>query len=129
MTARIFELYTPEQRGIIGELDEDGVVTFAIHAGEGSSIRGTEMFKRMMQHFGDDVRAIRGVWRKYRDRPSANIDKVNELTGTGTPISEAILHGWTVTRAAKLGYCRVRLIGIPEGRPGAYTQIDVWIEK
>ena len=125
----IFELTTPEGRGVFAELDGDGVVTFVIWAGEGSSIRGTEM-NRMVRHFGEKVRGIRGVWRaNSRGEPSTNIDKVNELTAKGMALSEAIRQAWTVTRAAKLGYRRVRLLGTPEGEAGAYRKIDVLIEQ
>ena len=122
-------LLTPEGRGIYGNLDDVGIVTFAIHAGEGSSIRGTELFNRMMQHFGAEVRAIQGVWRKGPSgEPSANIDKVNDLTRTGMRLEEAIAHAWTVTRARKLGFLKLRVLGVPVGAPGAYTEIDVLIE-
>lgn len=125
-----FVLLTPEGKGILANLDDAGVLTFAIDAGEGSSVRGTEMFNRMMQHFGAGVRAIRGVWRKGPSgRPSTNIDKVNELTAAGMTLEEAVSHAWTVTRARKLGFLQVRVLGIPVGTPGKYTEIDVLIEK
>jgi len=125
-----FHWFTSEGKGILGELDDAGIVTFAIEAGEGSSVRGTEMFNRMMDHFGEQVRAIHGVWRKGPSgRPSTNIDKVNELTGTGMALEEAITHAWTVTRAKKRGFVRVRLLGSPKGPVGAYTEIDVLIER
>ena len=104
-----FELITPEGKGILGSLDDNGVVTFAIEAGETSSIPRTEMFNRMMAHFGSGVRAIRGMWVK-----GTNIEKVNELTAAGLPIAEAIRHAWTVTRAAKQGFIDVRLWKEPE---------------
>lgn len=106
------------------------MVTIAVEAGEGSSLRGTELFNRMMQHFGEKVRAIQGVWRKGPlGKPSTNIDKVNELTAAGVSLEEAIQHAWTVTRARKLGFIKVRLLEQPEGCPGVYTRIDVLIEK
>jgi hypothetical protein len=127
---RLFELYTPEKKGIIAELDEGGVLTFAIEAGPGSSIRGTEMFNRMMDCFGEDVRVIQAVWRKNpQGLPSTNIDKVNELTAAGMALLEAVHHAWTVTRAVKRGFRKVSLIGAPDGVPGAYTKMDVQIEK
>lgn len=125
-----FDLVTPEGKGIIGELDQDGVLTFAVEAGPGASIRGTEMFNRMMQHFGANVSAIRGVWRKSATgRPSTNIDKVNELTAQGMVLQDAIQYAWTVTRARKLGFTRVSVIGQPQGSSGDYVAIDVLIEK
>ncbi len=127
---REFELITPEMKGILGSIDEQGIVTFFVAAGENSSIRGTELFNRMMQYFGDDVRAIHGVWRiGSQGNPSVNIDKVNELTSAGRPLLEALKKTWTVTRASKLGFGEVRLLGEPVGLPGAYTKIDVLIEK
>lgn len=125
-----FALFTPEGKGILANLDEVGVVTFAIQAGEGSSVRGTEMFNRMMQHFGANVRAIQGVWLKsLTGQKSTNIDKVNELTSAGMTIEEAITHTWTVTRARKWGFDKVRLLGQPEGVQGSFTKINVVIEK
>lgn len=121
---REFAFITRESKGILGSLDEDGVVTFAIEAGELSSVRGTDMFNRMMEHFGKDVRAIHGMWIK-----GTNIDKVNELTAQGMPIAEAVRFAWTATRAAKLGFTRIRLFGNAIGTPGAYTKVDVWIEQ
>jgi hypothetical protein len=121
---------TPEGKGIIAELNEKGVVTFAVDAGEGSSIRGTELFNRMMAYFGTDARVIQGVWRKSPSgRPSANIDKVNELTGAGMSLEDAIQRAWTVTRAKKLGFTNVSVLDLPEGSPGAYVAIDVLIER
>jgi len=125
-----FELITPEGKGILANLDDTGVVTFAIEAGKGSSVRGTEMFNRMLQHFGAAVRAIRGVWlRNHTGQESTNIDKVNELTCAGMPLEEAITHAWTVTRAGKWGFNKVRLLRPPEGVAGSYTEINVLIEK
>jgi hypothetical protein len=125
-----FDLLTPEGTGIVGELNDRGVVVFAIKAGEGSSIRGTELFNRMMDYFGDNVVAIHGIWRKNPDgQESTNIDKVNELTLSGMPLEEAVYYAWTATRAKKRGYPRVSVIGCPEGGPGAYIKIDVLIEK
>src|SRR5438105_2921375 len=97
--ARTFTLVTPEGNGITADLDEEGVVAFAVAAGAGSSLRGTELFNHMMDYFGGEVRAIDGVWRKgFLGRPSSNIDKVNELTGNGIALADAITQTWTVTR-------------------------------
>jgi hypothetical protein len=118
------------EKGIYGEQDENGIVTFVVDAGPDSPVRGTEMFNRMLDFFGDDVRAICGTWRKSNlGLPSANIDKVNELTALGTPLEEALLQTWTVTRAAKRGYGKVRLLETPDGAPGAYTRIVVLMER
>jgi hypothetical protein len=125
-----FTLLTPEGKGIIGQVDANGVLTFAVEAGPACSIRGTELFNRMMQHFGGRVQSIHGVWRKGTpNQPSTNIDKVNELTAQGMALNDAIRHAWTVTRAFKWGFTRVWVFGTPVGRPGNYSEIDVLIEK
>jgi len=81
----------------------------------------------MMLAFGDDAKAIHGVWRKGTS-PSINIDKVNELTAQGMLLEDAVLQAWTVTRARKLGFDKVRVID-HEGSQRAYRKIDVMIEK
>ncbi len=110
-------------KGILGYLDENGTVTFAIEAGQGSPIRGTELFDNMMRFFGADAKAIRGVWRS-----GTNLDKVNELTAQGMPLEEAVQRAWTVTRARRLGFNKVAVV-LQEGQPGQYAKIDVLIEK
>jgi hypothetical protein len=130
LNPREFVLLSPEGKGIYATLDEAGVVTFVVEAGEGSSMRGTEMFNQMMRYFGAGVRAIQGVWRKSPlGAPSVNIDKMNELTGAGMRLEDAVAHAWTVTRARKLGFVKARVLGVPVGTPGAYTEIDVLLEK
>ena len=106
-----FRLLLPDDRGIIGTVDEQGILTFVVMAGEGSPIRGTEMFDLMMRAFGKQVRGIRGVRRRGFGGTSSNLDKVNELTAQGTPVDEAVKHAWTVTRAARWGFKRVSVLG------------------
>jgi hypothetical protein len=124
----VFAYNHPSQKAAItGELDVFSTVTFAVYAAPDSPIRGTELFLRMMNAFGDNAKAIEGVWRKGTS-PSINIDKVNELTGQGTPIEDAVMHAWTVTRARKLGFTNVS-VTYQQGSPGNYRKIDVLIEK
>ncbi len=127
-----FELLaTPEGNGIVAELDDFGVLSFVVKADAGSSVRGTEMFNRMMSFFGDEVRIIHGVWRKNPTTgdPSINIDKVNELTAQGVSLTDAILKAWTVTRAAKWSFTKTRVVRTPVGMLGGFTELDIFIEK
>ena len=118
-----------KKASIYGELSA-GVLAFVIQAEEESSLRGTELFNGMMAYFGPAVTAIKGVWLKSESgKVSTNTDKVNELTAAGMPREEAIHHAWTVTRATKLGFSRVRLAGQPTGTPGAFTKVEVLIER
>lgn len=124
----VFAYNHPSQKAVVyAELDAQGVVTFAIHAMKESPIRGTELFRRMMIAFGDDAKAILGSWTKG-DKPSINIDEVNRLTGQGMALEDAVHHAWTVTRAKKLGFFNVRIVG-KEGLPGSFRRLQVMIEK
>jgi len=116
-----------KKAAIYGELDAQGIVEFAVQAASDSPIRGTELFLRMMNAFGGDARAIRGVWRKGTS-PSVNIDKVNELTAGGLALEHAVVRTWTFTRAQKLGFQRSTVL-LQEGTAGAYTKLDVLIER
>jgi len=125
-----FRLFLPDGQAIMASLDSEGVLAFVIQAGEGSPIRGTEMFDLMMRAFGTRVQAIDGVWRKASEGGvSTNLDKVNELTAAGLSLEDAVHSTWTATRAARWGFRKVTLVGTPEGRPGSFTRIDVRIEK
>jgi hypothetical protein len=124
----VFAYNHPSKKATIyANLDPNGVVTFAIQVDPSSPVRGTELFRRMMLAFGDDAKAIQGVWRKGIS-PSINIDKVNELTAKGMTLENAVLQAWTVTRAKKLGFEKVRVTD-HKGSRGAYGKIDVMIEK
>jgi hypothetical protein len=120
----------PAGHGIVASLDDKGVLTFVISAGEGSPIRGTELFDLMMRSMGDDVQAIHGNWNIGVDgKESTNIDKVNELTSQGIALDQAVLSAWTVTRAARWGFTKVSIEGTPQATAGEFTKIEVRIEK
>ena len=70
---------------IMGTITNKGVVDFAIEAGKGASIRGGELFKSMMSHFGSNVKGIAGNW-TY----GSNLARVNELTAVGMSLEKAI---------------------------------------
>ena len=124
----VFAYNHPSQKAIVyAELDAQGVVTFAIQAMKDSPMRGTELFRRMLIAFGDDAKAILGSWTKG-DKPSINIDEVNRLTGQGMPLEDAVHHAWTVTRAKKLGFLKVRVVA-KEGSSGNFRRLQVMIEK
>jgi len=125
-----FRLLLPDNEGaILGEVDEKGVLTFAVSASAGSPLRGTELFDLMLRAFGGRVRAVLGVWRRgFQGSPSVNLDKVNERTAAGAPLIDAVRETWTFTRAARWGFTRVTSL-VVEGTPGSYTKIDVLLEK
>jgi hypothetical protein len=125
-----FRLLLPDNvGGILGEVDEKGILTFVVSAKAGSPIHGTELFDLMLRAFGDRVRAVLGVWRRgFEGTPSVNLDRVNERTAARVPLEEAVRETWTFTRAARWGFTRITRVDA-EGTPGSYSKIDVLLEK
>jgi hypothetical protein len=106
-------------RGIYGAIDEDGMLAFKINT-EDTGVRGTDLFDRMMQHFGDKVQGVWGMWPK-----GTNLDKVNELTAQGITLQEAVTRTWTANRARAFGFSKAIICEEPVGTPGAYTKVLV----
>jgi len=125
-----FRLLLPDNvGGILGEVDEKGVLTFVLSAKAESPIRGTELFDLMLRAFAGRVRAVLGVWRRgFAGAPSVNLDKVNERTAAGMSLMDAVRQTWTFTRAARWGFTRITRI-VVEGTPGSYSKVDVLLEK
>nr|WP_269149150.1 hypothetical protein [Corallococcus macrosporus] len=109
--------------GIVATMDGEGVVEMAIEAPKGSAIRGSELFREMMEHFGGNVRAIRGNWR-YGD----NLGEVNTLVSQGVRLEDAVKRTWTARRAAEYGFSRAVVTEV-QGAPGAYKFIQVLFER
>jgi hypothetical protein len=109
--------------GVVATLDDTGVVEMAVEAPKGSVLRGKELFRGMMEHFGENVRAIRGNWR-YGD----NLLEVNKLVSQGVPLEIAVTRTWTARRAAEYGFTRAVVTEL-QGAPGAYRFIQVLFTK
>jgi hypothetical protein len=113
-----FENFVTPNKGIIGNLDGNGYVEFKINT-EGSGVRGTDLFKQMIEHFGCNAKGIWGKWRK-----GTNLDKVNELTRSGVSLEEAVKQTWTANRAREAGF-GVATVKKSVGSAGAYTDVEV----
>jgi hypothetical protein len=96
-------------KGIYATIGEDGFVEFKINT-EGTGVRGTDLFNRMMRAFGGRVRGIWGMWPR-----GTNLDRVNELTALGVPLTEAVTRTWTAHRARDFGFARAVIHGEPPG--------------
>jgi hypothetical protein len=105
--------------GIVATIDESGVVELAVAAPKGSALRGSDLFRGMMEHFGGRVRAIRGNWR-YGD----NLAEVNRLVGQGATLESAVAQTWTARRAAEYGFVR-RVVTEVVGEAGSYSFVQV----
>ncbi|MEJ2613057.1 MAG: hypothetical protein P8179_24130 [Candidatus Thiodiazotropha sp.] len=108
---------------IYADLNKNGSIDFAIEAGEGASIRGSELFKSMMSHYGNNVKGVAGNW-SY----GTNLAKVNELTAANRmSLQSAISKTWTGNQAAKYGFTSARITEAV-GSPGNYTKISTIFE-
>lgn len=110
-------------KGIYGTISEDGFVEFKINT-EGTGVRGTDLFNRMMMVFEGRVRGIWGMWPK-----GTNLNTVNELTAHGIALAEAVTRTWTAHRARDFGFGKAIIHGEPLGAPGAYTRVVVQFVK
>jgi hypothetical protein len=83
----------------------------------------------MMEHFGKDVKGVRGSWRNREDAANnLNLGTVNKLTAGGMPLEEAVKGAWTAKQAAKYGFTKATIEAV-EGTPGHYTTIHVLFTK
>ena len=110
-------------KGIYATISEDGFIEFKINT-EGTGVRGTDLFNRMMRAFEGRVRGIWGMW-----PTGTNLEKVNELTIQGIPLAEAVTRTWTAHRARDFGFGKAIIHGEPSGAPGAYTRVVVQFVK
>lgn len=102
-----------------------GFVSTSLYASEMSSVmNGGEAMLRTMEHFGANVRGLRGIW----SGRGSNIDEINRLTGLDQSIEEAAWKTWTGQQARSYGFTRVRLEAPPLGTPGNYERVNVVFE-
>ncbi len=113
-----FEWFVQPNKGILANLDDDGLVEFKVNT-EGSGFRGTDLFNKMMDHFGNRARGVWGKWVK-----GTNLDEVNRLTAQGLPLEEAVTRAWTANRVRAFGFSKSTILKA-EGSPGAYTNLMV----
>ena len=108
---------------LYSSISDTGVVDFAVEAAQDSSVRGYEMFNKMIEYYGNKVTAVGGNW-TYGD----NLAKVNELTRAGMSLNEAVLKTWTGTQSAIYGFTNAVITEVI-GNPGSYTTVRVLFTK
>lgn len=109
---------------IEGGLKADGTLTFKIQAfdldtGQRGSVRGQTPFDLMMQHFGDGVLAIRGLWME-----GTNLEGFNRATAAGMTLSDAARQTWTGRQAVRHGFSTV-VHGKMIGSAGYYGWVEM----
>ena len=113
-----YEIWINENKGLIANLDDEAMIQFKINT-LGTGVRGTDLFKRMMNHFGDRAK---GVWGKWV--AGTNLEELNNLTAGGMPLEDAVSLTWTGKRARDFGFTKA-VVFSSEGTPGAYTNVAV----
>jgi len=107
-----------ESRSLIAaELDKNGDLTLLVNRNEGSPLRGSEMFDKVMNHFGDRVNSITG---NFIDD---NRETFNRLTAAGADDTTAALGTWTGKQASRYGFTSVGSV-LTRGGRGAYSKIE-----
>ncbi|TQV89108.1 RHS repeat domain-containing protein, partial [Aliikangiella coralliicola] len=102
---------------LLGEISEKGIVSFDIQAGK--SIRGGDLFKVMMKHFGGNVKGVEGYW-----VGGTNLDRVNKLTSQGVSLKDAVHKTWTANQASKYGFKSGKVVS-SYGEHGNYQMVNV----
>src|SRR5262249_22316426 len=111
------------QKGILGSLNEEGVLDLAIEAAPNITPRGKDMFAAAMKNLGPEVTAIRTSWGTYMPD---NLNTFNRLLQEGKTFEEAARGTFTGTMAKRYGYSKVEVdLDKFECSFGKYTKASV----
>ena len=125
-----FNFLVNGHNGILSTLSDKGIVDFKINA-VGSPIRGGDMFDKMMNHYGDNVKGIRGNWMNLdKSESNKNLGIINKLTSQGVPLKDAVMKTWTAAQAIRYGYTESKIqTDYVKGDSGNYTKVEVIFTK
>ncbi|QYC45480.1 hypothetical protein Nocox_39685 [Nonomuraea coxensis DSM 45129] len=116
------EIY-PSGRGIIADLDENGIVTMAVEKADDTP-RGSEMFGNAMKYFGGDVKGVKAYWQNG-DKLRDNLDSFNAAIRSGMSLDDAARATFTGKMAGRHGFTRsVEFVEL-RGNHGEYTNVGV----
>ncbi len=117
------------ERGLISTISKEGYIDFKVDTVTSvKRIPGHKLFPMMLEHYGKNVKGIRGTWmNRDKTKENKNLGKVNELTAKGMKLEKAITKTWTSEQAKLYGFSNVKLINEPKGTPGNYTKVEVLI--
>lgn len=126
---RKYYLYLDRQTGAsLNAVMVDGYMHFGIllrYRGEKlSDVRGIDLVKQAVAHFGDSVRGIHASWNSRHTLLAYNLELFNQLTHDGLSVEEAAKQTWTGRVAKELGFAKLEHIDAYE-RNGQYFSVDV----
>ncbi|MEV5887571.1 RICIN domain-containing protein [Streptomyces sp. NPDC052020] len=110
----------PSGRGIVADMDDNGLVSFVINAGADTP-RGGEMFNAALAHFGDEVKGVKAYWQDG-GALSDNLNSFNAAVQGGASLKEAALATFTGKMSSRAGFSTVEITEL-RGMPGAYTNV------
>ncbi|AYF76305.1 hypothetical protein D7D52_23535 [Nocardia yunnanensis] len=112
--------------GVIADLNENGTLSIMMHnyPDLGSPLRGKQMFDEIMNHFGDRVHEIRGIW-VYGD----NLGGFNKAVQDGATLVQAARSTWTAQQALRYGFGRIRIDDATPRLDGDFDQVLVTFRR
>lgn len=120
-------IFDPASRAFLVEARlKEGSLLLNLYLREGtrrSTIRGSEAFAAIVEHFAGKFHTIVGNWIS-----GDNLDEINRLTTKGFSLEKAASQTWTGIQAEKFGFKRV-LIERAEGPPGNYSRVLVYFTR
>jgi len=111
-------------RGLLAEVDADGILNLVIRRGAGTP-SGSQMFDEAVEWANSTggMRGVRGTWNQSKALGD-NLASFNAAISSGATLEEAALKTFTGKMASRLGMNNVTFEEI-RGLPGAYTNIKV----
>ena len=99
-----------------GELVFD-IRTESSVTGRRNVVRGKELFRLMIQHYGSSIQTIHCYW----NDESTNLAEFNRFTTLGMSEEEAASKVWSGARAIEHGFVKVTMGERIKAGPGAYA--------
>jgi hypothetical protein len=117
--------YGSKSHGVMGSIDNDGILNLVVLAKEGVTPTGSEMIADVMEKIGGNAKAIRGTWLGGGDMKD-NLDSFNAgIQSLMLTEKEAARRTFTGKMAAKYGFNGEIDIVTRVGTPGNYTKVEV----
>ncbi|WP_238432061.1 RICIN domain-containing protein [Streptomyces cavernae] len=117
--------YGSGSHGVMGSIDNDGILNLLVLAEEGLTPTGSEMIADVMAKIGGNAKGIRGTWLGGGDMKD-NLDSFNAgIQSLMLSHEEAARLTFTGKMAAKYGFNGEIDIVKLVGTPGNYTKVEV----
>ncbi len=129
------EIHDPSGFFLKSILNANKILSFEVFVKDESGQRsefftGKEVFKFMLEHFGDKVNKIENEFRADAPEMLDNLNSVNKEIAKGVPLKDAILKSWSGKVTAEEGYTEIDIRSSKFDKvTGEYTYIQVHFTK